>query len=350
MSRRFAVQKSTHVLGLEWLGEEIPYGCSVNGEQVKGDTFPMTWADDGEIYTSAGDPAWGASRWGLDVERFSGFPPDYAITQVNPMIDYTGWGGAGQKPCGMISVKGVLYLAYQNLCHLKPPVYGTASQHGSDSVITCSKDHGRTWTPEIQSLGLGKATFPVPRFGGPSFVNFGKDNDGARDDFVYAVSSDQWDNGGHLILGRVPVSRIIEAEAWEWVCAIDEGNVPAWTSQLSLALGVLSDDRWISLPEMIFLRKIRRYLLLTWHLKADFSPDQGSSLVIYDAPEPWGPFTLVCFEEDWESREMNPYCPRIPLKWIEADGLTGWLQFSGSWSDKHPTYRSHVRRFRLRTG
>jgi len=47
-------------------------------------------------------------------------------------------------------------------------------------------------------------------------------------------------------------------------------------------------------------------------------------------------------------RVRNPYCPRLPLKWLEADGVTGWLQFSGSWSAAHPHYRSHVRRYRLR--
>ena len=49
---------------------------------------------------------------------------------------------------------------------------------------------------------------------------------------------------------------------------------------------------------------------------------------------------------------MNPYCPRLPLKWLEEDGVTGWLQFSGSWdhSVAATTYRSHVRKFRLRLG
>jgi hypothetical protein len=333
---------------MEWLGNEIPYAGTVAGEEVKGDTFPMTWAADGEIYASAGDPAWGPSRWGLDVEKLSGVPPGYTISQVNPMVDYIGWGGAGPKPSGMISVKGVLYLAYQNLCHVKPPVYGTASQHGSDSVVAASKDSGLTWTPEIQSLGLGNPTFAGARFGGPSFVNFGRDNEGARDEYVYAVSADQWDNGGHLLLGRVPQDRICDAAAWEWVRGVDGSNVPHWTPQLALAQAVLSDDRWISLPEMVYLAAVERYLLLTWHLKADFSNEHGSSLVVYDAPEPWGPFTLVHYEEDWESREMNPYCPRVPLKWMESDGRTGWLQFSGSWSGKTPHYRSHVRPFRLR--
>ncbi len=38
MSRRFTAARSRHIAGLEWLGPEIPYAGTVDGEQVKGDT------------------------------------------------------------------------------------------------------------------------------------------------------------------------------------------------------------------------------------------------------------------------------------------------------------------------
>jgi hypothetical protein len=80
------------VIGFQWLGDEIAYpppgpGEDTNaigpvapyfdkvGYQIHGDTFPMTWANDDEIYTSAGDPGWGGKNEGLDVERFFGMPP-----------------------------------------------------------------------------------------------------------------------------------------------------------------------------------------------------------------------------------------------------------------------------------
>ena len=91
------------IIGFQWLGDEIaypppgrrkntsaigpiaPYFSEV-GYQIHGDTFPMTWADDDEIYASAGDPGWGGKNEGLDVEKFSGMPPHYTITRVNPML------------------------------------------------------------------------------------------------------------------------------------------------------------------------------------------------------------------------------------------------------------------------
>ena len=359
------LSKSDVIIGFEWVGEQIEYPPGDPGEnpkllgpdvehsgkagyQIQGDTFPMTWGDDDEIYASAGDPNWGGKNDGLDVERFSGIPPQYTITRVNPMSDYVGLGGNGQKPSGMICVKGVLYLAFQNLLGAKPPAYGTKSQHGSDAMIVSSRDYGRSWTPAFKDIK--GPMFPGNVFGGPAFVNTGRNNANAPDPYVYAVSTEQWDNGSHLRVGRVPADRIQDVSAWEWIAELKDPNHPRWTSNLQQAVPVFTDDRRISLPDIVYIASIKRYVLLTWRLYKDYSPDDGTELTIYDAPHPWGPFTLVHHEAVWESVEMNPYCPRIPLKWIQtsSDGVTGWLQFSGSWRKNSGHYRSHIRQFRMR--
>jgi hypothetical protein len=344
MTERFNIPRSTVIAGIEWLGERIPYPEA----GIKGDTFPMTWADDGEIYTSAGDPNWGQSHWGLDVEKFSGGPSDYKISKVQEMPDYTGWGGNGPKPSGMICVDGTLYLAYQNLLRIKPPAWGLASQNGTDAQIVYSSDHGFLFRPQISDTPA--PMFPGHKFGGPAFINYGRNNANARDNYIYAVSSDQWDNGSNLRLGRVPKEGIMRRESWEWVAAWTPGGEPVWSPALEEAIPVLSCHRYIGLPDMVYLAGIRHYLLLTWRLHGDFSPDAGTDLLILEAPEPWGPFSLVYFEEYWEGKEFNPYCPRLPLKWIAGDGLTGWLQFSGRWDklgQEKLYYRSNVRPFKL---
>ena len=349
----------------EWLGEAVAYPPPGNGEdtaalgpqsgyfskvglRVRGDTYPLTWADDGEIYASAGDPHWGGKNDGLDFERMSGEPPDYRISRVNPMADYRGNGGEGVKPTGLISVNGVLYLAFQNMLGKKPPAHGEKSQHGSDAMIVKSADHGKTWKPDIRVVK--EPLFPGSKFGGPSFVNFGRDNIGARGGYIYAVSTDQWDNGSELRLGRVPLNRIISPGAWEYVAGLHPDGSPKWTRDLDQSVPVLSDDRRISLPDMVYIARIRRYLLLTWRLKGDFSSEDGTELMIYESPEPWGPFSLVHHEDGWETPEVNPYCPRLPLKWIREtpEGIEGWLQFSGSWRENSLHYCSHVRKFRIR--
>ena len=361
------LKASQVIVGFEWIGEQIPYpppapgddvsllGPIMNyyekaGYQIHGDTFPMTWAGDDEIYTSTGDPSWGGKNYGLDVEKFTGMPPNYTITRINPMNDYQGGGGLGTKPSGMICVRGVLYLAFQNLLGEKPPAYGTRSQHGDDATIVRSLDYGKTWSPKISQIK--KPMFPGNRFGGPAFVNFGRDNANARDTYVYAVSTEQFDNGSHLRLGRVPADHILDEAAWEWVAELRPSTTPRWTKNLAEATPILSDDRHISLSDMVYLAPINRYLLLTFEFHKDLSYDDGTKLYIYDAPEPWGPFTLVHSEDQWESKEVNPYCPRLPLKWIQKtpDGVTGWLQFSGSWRPNSMQYRSHIRPFEIRVG
>jgi hypothetical protein len=339
------ISKSNLIVGLEWVGERIPYPEA----GVKGDTYPMTWADDDRIYASAGDPLWGESQDGLDVERFDGGPVDYRIAKVNPMNDYTGWGGNGPKPSGMICVEGILYLAFQNLLRSKQAPYSLASQHGSDAQIVYSTTKGLNWTPALATIAA--PMFPGHMFGGPAFVQHGRNSIAARDNFVYAISSDQWDNGSNLRLGRVARDSIMRREAWEWVCAFGPSGEPAWAHSLAEAIPVLSLHRWLGLPEMVYLPVIRRYLLLTWRLHKDFSGDDGADLLVFEAPDPWGPFGLAHFEEYWEGKAFNPYCPRVPLKWMNPDGLSGWIQFSGSWSpagQKAGYYRSHVRPFRLR--
>ncbi|SRR5581483_1011305 len=345
MEKRFSIRQSDYIKGIEWCSDRIPYP----DPDIKGDTFPMTWADDGEIYTSAGDPNWGESKSGLDIEKFSGGPTDYKITKVHPMNDYLGWGGDGPKPSGMICVDGILYFAFQNMLRTRKPPFSLASQHGSDAQIVYSTNKGHFWVPTLANIAT--PMFPGHKFGGPTFINFGQNNANARDDYIYAVSTDQWDNGSNLRLGRVPKDGIMRREAWEWVCAFTVSGDAAWHYDLNEAIPILSLYRFVGLPEMIYLASIQRYLLLTWRLHEDFSPEDGTDLLVFEAPEPWGPFSLVHFEEYWEGKEFNPYCPRVPLKWIEPDGVTGWLQFSGSWGacgQQAGYYRSNVRQFRLK--
>jgi hypothetical protein len=341
----FRLPKSDLISSIEWLGERASYP----EVEIKGDTYPMTWADDDGLYVSAGDPHWGESRSGLDVEKFVGGPTDYRIEKVNPMPDYLGWGGDGPKPSGMICVEGVLYLAFQNMLRTRRPPHSLTSQHGSDAQIVYSTNKGRFWVPTLGNIAA--PMFAGHKFGGPAFVNSGRNNADARDGFVYAISGDQWDNGSNLRLGRVPADRIVDRHAWQFVCAFGPGGEPAWSWDLDESIPVLSLHRWIGLPELVYLAGIERYLLLTWRLHQDFSPDHGTDLLIFEAPEPWGPFSLVHFEEYWEGKAVNPYCPRIPLKWMEDDGVTGWLQFSGSWGpagQEAGYYRSNLRPFRLK--
>jgi len=338
------IPKSEVIKGFKWEGERISYP----EEEIKGDTYPMTWADDDKIYTSSGDPWWGESVSGLDVEVFDGGPLDYKITKYNHMNDYLGWGGNGPKPTGMICVDGINYLAFQNFLGGQTPPHSVKSQPGSDAQIVHFNPKWNQFYPSWDAIK--EPMFPGSKFGGPAFINYGKNNENARDNYVYAVSSDQWDNGSNVRLGRAPKENIMGAHSWEWVCSWNNDGTPAWNRDLNESIPILSIHRFIGVPEMVYLKKLNRYLFLTWHLKGDFNPWEGTDLLILEAPEPWGPFSLVHYEELWEGKDVTPYCPRIPLKWMESDGVSGYIQFSGTWAGGPNTekyYRSNIRKFRL---
>jgi len=339
------IPKSTFFKGFEWTGERIGYPEA----EIQGDTYPCTWAADDEIYSSSGDPQWGETFDGLDTEVFSGMAPDFKITKHRRMNDYRGAGADGPKPTGMVSVDGVLYLAFQNLRRLTLPPQGISSQPGADAhIVYFCKGKQLDWIPALPNIK--EPMFPGYKFGGPAFVQFGKDNANARDEYVYAISSDQWDNGSNLGLGRVHKNHIVEAGKWEWVGAFCADGTPAWTGKLEDAIPVLSMHRSLGCPEMVYLASCDRYLLLSWNLKGDFDSLGGTDLLVFDAPNPWGPFTLVHRDEFWQGKEFTPYCPRVPLKWFDPETLEGWLLFSGSWHIEgfnKGYYRANIRPFRL---
>ena len=389
--------RSKTLFSLEWTGDGIP--VSIPGQ--RGDTHPMTWAKDDGIYIGTGDPNWfeldgviyngripgkpELDDWvyqrvsGHVVEKITGGPENFTLERVNDMPGHTGWGGHGPNPSGMISVGGSLYYAAQNLLGWKPPRYGVNSQHGSDASIFKSDDFGKTWTPDINGAlaafykedhDVGKMAnpleawktppherngangwkpmFPGNLFGGPSFVQFGKDNGDAVDGYVYAISGDHWDNGSELRLGRVPAGEITDRAAWEF--AIPDGDGGAdWTDNLYRSQPMLAIERHISLPEMVFLPKIRKYMLLTWGLHEDFRASTGSELTVAEADNPWGPFSLVYYEWMWHKREGGHYCPRVPLKWFDQDNLRGYMLYSGNWETQIPYYMPQTRAFKLIT-
>ena len=390
------IERSKSFVSLEWTSDRIP----VSTLGIRGDTHPQTWAKDDQIYVGTGDPNWTLidgrivngsvpDRPDLNeyiyqrvsghvVEKITGSPDKFDVVRVNDLPGQTGWGGSGPKPSGMISVDGVLYYAAQNYMGWKPPRYGIDSQHGSDAAILRSDDFGKTWTPDLdviltpfykENYKLGvpqheawmlppedragvngwKPMFPGSWFGGPAFVQFGKDNADAVDGYVYAVSADHWDNGSELRLGRVPKNAIMDRSQWEFAAPGCKGGV-SWTCDLYRSLPVLAIDRHISMPEMVYMPKEGKYLLITWGLHEDFRASTGSELTVLEADQPWGPFFLVYYEWMWYKREAGHYCPRVPLKWFDQSSLSGYMLYSGNWETQIPYYMPQTRAFKIIKG
>jgi hypothetical protein len=126
-----------------------------------------------------------------------GSPPDFQASNIRaPTAEHERYGASGPKASGMLSVKGVLYLWVRNV---------------GNSRLGWSRDQGRTWAWADWKLTRG--------FGCPTFLNFGKDYAGARDEFAYLYSPDgdsAYAPADRMVLARVPAARLRDRSAYEF--------------------------------------------------------------------------------------------------------------------------------------
>jgi hypothetical protein len=83
-----------------------------------------------------------------------------------------------------------------------------------------------------------------------------------------------------------------------------------------------------------FVAGLGRYILPQWHFTDHQDPDRRwrtSRLEFYQAPHPWGPFSLFHRQDCPESW----YNPSIPSKFISPDGTPMWLFLGGDIMDFH---------------
>ena len=76
---------------------------------------------------------------------------------------------------------------------------------------------------------------------------------------------------------------------------------------------------------------LERYILTMEH-----SFNQKGDLAMYDAPEPWGPWTTVVYTQDfgWPGFGNNSYMWVISNKWLSEDGKDFVLIVTGAQDDR----------------
>jgi hypothetical protein len=89
---------------------------------------------------------------------------------------------------------------------------------------------------------------------------------------------------------------------------------------------VLTDPSRCYRSSVSYNAGLKRYLWVQTGLGADTRFAGG--LAIYDAPEPWGPWTTAFATDAWD---VGPgETASFPPKWISPDGRTLHLVFSGN--------------------
>jgi CubicO group peptidase (beta-lactamase class C family) len=137
-----------------------------------GDNWPITWMDDDSLLTAYGD-GWGFApkveqKLSMGFARVTGDPSNlHGVNIRSPTGERLGQGPNGVKASGLLMVDSVVYLLARN---------------AKNSQLAWSTDRGVTWQWSDWKFRTS--------FGCPSFVNFGSNYAGSRDDMVYIVSLD----------------------------------------------------------------------------------------------------------------------------------------------------------------
>lgn len=276
------------------------------------DNWPITWADDGEQYTAYGD-GWGfgprvPNKLSLGFAKVTGDPPGTGMNIRSSSGEQIGDGRSGKKASGMLSVNGTLYMLVRN-----------ADNNGRQSQIARSSDHGLTWI---------WSPWKFAELGYPCFLNFRRDYAGARDGYVYAYSPDTpsaYNETDTVVLARVPIKSIIDRDAYEFYSGVDARGDPVWSGDINQRKAVFTFPGGCNRIDVIYNAPLGRYLLV---MRSRAEAGGKNQFSIYDAPEPWGPWTTVFYTENWD---VDPgESAHIPAKWISADGKTCHLVFAGS--------------------
>ncbi len=290
------------------------------------DLWPVTWAPDGNIYVAWGDGGgFGGTnsdgRVAMGFARIEGPPESYVGVNVNGGKDPENAASFPEtgKTGGMLCVGGVLY-ALLNLQDGEFP--------DVNAGLAWSTDLGATWTKAPWVFPKGVGSLKLARF-----LNFGQDHTGVPEHlagFVYLYGMRQpadGEAGSDLYMARAPEDGLADRATYEFLGGLTADGDPIWTADVSRAEPIFTDPNGTNPGTVVHNPAIGRYILTAYH-------GGPSRLGLFDAPEPWGPWTTVAYYDDWG--EMGPggygLTCSFPRKWMSADGLTMWCVFS-VWGD-----------------
>jgi hypothetical protein len=128
-----------------------------------------------------------------------------------------------------------------------------------------------------------------------------------------------------MVLARVPKDRIRDRGAYEFFKGLDAGRRPLWTPDIG-DRGAVFDSRGRCYRSGIsYVEGLKRYVWAQTLPGGDARFQGGFG--VYDAPEPWGPWTTAYFTDRWD---VGPgESSSFPTKWMSRDGRTLHLVFSG---------------------
>jgi hypothetical protein len=278
------------------------------------DLWPVTWAPDGNLYLAWGD---GGGFGGTDSDgrvamgfaRIGGSPESYSACNVNGGRDPEHPSSFPElgKTAGLTCVDGVLYVWLNTQNGEWPDV---------DFRLIWSRDLGATWETAPWIFAKGQGRFRPTAFG----QDYGSVPERLAG-FVYFLG-DRQGRQADTFMGRVPGGKLADRSAYQFLSASAAGGSPTWDRDVERARPIFSDPH-SGLVSVWYAPALKRYIAAGYH-------GGPGELGVFDAPEPWGPWTTVAYYDDWGGMgsEGEGLTCSFPQAWMSADGLTMWCVFA----------------------
>lgn len=381
--RYFLILGLTFII-IETFCQSIPIGVRFDTSTLVrkghfGDNWCQTWAADDHVYTMLddGNGWWGSPErlaahpdWeGSMMLRISGdqnFTPDnvkkmpgWPINLVDsPLYAY-----------GTVAVDSTIYV------WLWKSESDTWYRRPIANRLLYTKDFGKhvyRWDGKLENYRTfnqtDSASFffykedPRPKdgkdayaFNWIAFLQNGKANSKAKDEYIYMYSPEQH-NPRDLALARVHRDRILDKSEYEYFTGI-KNNTPTWTSNMSQrdatmqfpAAGPGEKWMWASwFPSVVYNEGLDVYMMTSYGVKDKTKefwdgwcldcPTAGS-IGFWYADKPWGPWKQIYYEDTFypDSEVNRTYGLKLSPKWISDDGKKMVLIWSDA-GNNHSTY------------
>jgi len=309
--------RSKKIIDIQWAPASTIVRLAT-GEATKdgSDNWPMTWAQDDVLYTAYGD-GYGfepslPQKLGLGFAKVTGNPGNFTFENIRSDAENPGYGARGQKASSLLAIDNSIYLWVRN-----------DDLNGAKSRLARSNDRQKSWT---------WCDWRFEEFGHIAFINYGKNYQGARDNYVYMVTHDNpsaYEVSDHFVLIRASKDQLMNRGKYEFYKGLDKNGAPLWTSDVRQRQPVFTNPKNCRRSSISYNAGIGRYL---WWQQMSSTGDNDTRYVgglgIYEAPEPWGPWTTVYYSEKWDVGPGDLAC--FPTKWMSEDGKTIYLVFSGN--------------------
>jgi len=150
---------------------------------------------------------------------------------------------------------------------------------------------------------------------------------------------------GRMTLIRALRSKIERQDDFEYSAGFNWPDQPTWSDDIEDRAPVFEDrGRGLMRSSVSYNAGLRRYLLLSqqvsrWEIR-------NGHLGIYDAPEPWGPWTEVLCENAWHLGLQHGYKSvyyNFSNKWLSDDGRDFVMIYTGPSHDQFGAVRGRFK-------